>query len=189
MSVVVAGLAAVAGPAHGAFAQSGPEAVAGGVDGRPAETRMLEMDRDTAYVEMMRQHAQRSLDMARIAVERAEREQLRRFAQQVVEDQQGELTELLALARALEGAGGVVPVAARSDDPDTDEMMARLREISGRQFDESFLVTFIAHQDMAVQLSRNPARFKSADVRAFAQRVGQRQSREIRELRLIQRAS
>jgi uncharacterized protein (DUF305 family) len=175
-------------------------AVALAVVGPPAmaqsRSTQREADPDVQYVQMMRLHYHVGMEMTQIAVQHALRDDLRAFAERVLLDQRGDSEELRRIELKLEPI--IQPIAAvnaeplndaLSADPDTQMMIARLAEASGKEFDNTFLITFIAHQDMALQVSRNAARFTLPEIRTFAQRIALRQARIIKELRLIKRAS
>jgi uncharacterized protein (DUF305 family) len=137
---------------------------------------------------MMILHSRVGLDIAKIASTRAGRVELRKFASRLVDEQTRDLQELVKIQ------GSFIPPmrfmsGSQEDDPDTAAMIARLRVVSDKEFDVSFLATLSAHHDLAVQLSKNSARFRSADVRSFAHRVAERHAREEKELRIMRRAS
>jgi uncharacterized protein (DUF305 family) len=147
---------------------------------------------DAAYVQMMLWHGQRALELTGIGLDRAGPQELHYFVGRLAEDQRRDLEELQRWRQpAGRGAdASQVPVLeAAEDDPDTAGMMERLRALPPGEFDARFLSTLIAHQEMGVQLSRNPARFASAEVRAFAKRYVQRYGAVLTQLRLMQRGS
>jgi uncharacterized protein (DUF305 family) len=160
------------------------------MQGQPVGPLREGADADGFYVTLMIAHTRLGLDIAAAAVARASREELRTFAARLIEDQTRDLEELRQLPGGSSAAAALTEAAhAETIDPDTEVMMARLRETAPRDFDALFITTIVAHHDMAVDLSKNPARFDSAPVRAFAQRIARRQARAVRELRLMQRGS
>jgi uncharacterized protein (DUF305 family) len=153
-----------------------------GVNSRPG-------DGDEAYLQIMSQHAQLGLTLARLAAGRGFRDEVRAFALRLVQERERDLEDLRRLEETLGTALKIALAVVAEDDPDTDAMLVRLEETTGKEFDTFFMSTILAHNDVAVHLSRNHTRFRFPVVQAFAQRVGQRHATDVRELRLMQRGS
>jgi uncharacterized protein (DUF305 family) len=149
-------------------------------------------DQDVLFLQMMVTHHEQGLEMAGLAADRAEREQVRTLAAAVKATE----AEELKLIRSWLGTWS---------KPATSEAAARthlhhgaapatgakeinaLRKAKGSGFEPAFLNLFIGHQGSAVEMARTEqSKGASPDAKAFAGRVVESRTAEIRQmLRLL----
>lgn len=141
---------------------------------------------DASYVHMMREHHAQGVSMAKMAAERATRDDVRTFAKNVIDDQTKEITELDAIAAKLPKKGAGDALGSMSG---MDKMEQRLRSASGAQFDREFLRTMTDHHQMAIDMSKNPEHFSSSEVKDFARKTTEKQRKEIEDMKRMQSAS
>ena len=137
---------------------------------------------DRAFAEQMIPHHQGAIDMAEIALERAEHPELRELAEQIISSQKAEIAELEgALDRELAG------VEAASMGMSMEEMgMGMDAGMLGtaQPFDQAFIEMMIPHHEGAIVMSdvelrrgENPA------MRDLAREITAAQEREIAQMR------
>jgi putative membrane protein len=107
------------------------------------------------------------IESSRLALERAAGDQVRRMAQQLIDDHTRTSGELMQLAQPK----GLTPPAAL--DTRHAAMLSRLRNLSGAAFDREYLrLAGVRAHEQAVKLFRDQSRKGSdADLRAFAART------------------
>ena len=157
-------------------------------EGHKSDHAMMMPRDDASYVQMMQMHHQQAVDMAKVAVERSQRADVKTFAQRVIDVQQKEIEELRRMQQAMK-TGAVM----HDDDHESmikgeaNKMMADLRQAQGAAFDRKFIDMMIPHHSQAVAMSKPATRFKAADVQAFARKVIDAQTKEIQELRSMRK--
>ncbi|RPF28235.1 DUF305 domain-containing protein [Georgenia muralis] len=149
-------------------------------------------DADTAFAQMMIVHHEGAIEMADLAVERADSEEVRSLAEGISAAQGPEIEEMTSW---LEGWGeDVTPMGDMEgmeemdsgmdmDGMDQEGAMAELDQLSGADFDRRFLELMIAHHEGAIEMAElqraegeNPAALELAD------RIVQDQQAEITEM-------
>jgi uncharacterized protein (DUF305 family) len=177
---ILVGRAGIAG------AQAAPAHPAGH-EGMKADHAMMMPKDDTSYVQMMQMHHQQGIDMAKLAVDKSSREDVKAFARRMIDAQQKEIEELRRIQQSLK------PGAAMHDDHDgmmkgeMDKMMADLRQAQGAAFDHRFIDMMIPHHQQAITMSKPPTKFTSADVQTFAKSVVAAQTAEVKELQQMRK--
>jgi uncharacterized protein (DUF305 family) len=171
-------------------------------DGDPAETKAASAaskapssgynDQDVIFLQMMVAHHEQGLEMVRLAADRAEREQVRTLASAVDATQTEELKLMKSwlakwskptTSEAAENAHlhhGAAPATGAKE-------IGALRKAKGAGFEPAFLNLFIGHQGSAVEMARTEqSKGASSDAKAFAGRVVESRTAEIRQmLRLL----
>lgn len=179
-------LGILAGHAVAARAQTAPAHLAGH-EGMKSDRAMMMPKDDASYVQMMQMHHQMGIDMAKIAVEKSSRDDIKAFAHKMIDAQQKEIEELRRMQSSLKGT------AAMHDDHEPmmkgemDKTMGDLRETQGAGFDHKFIDMMIPHHRQAIAMSKPPTKFKSADVQEFAKKIVAAQTAEVKELQLMQK--
>ena len=152
-------------------------------DQRAHESMMKPKD-DASYVEMMAMHHQHGIEMAKMAVEKAQRNDVKDFARRTIEGQQKDLDELKKLQQTLksDSGKGMHPSMMESE---SKRMMDKLQATTGDGFDTTFIDLMVSHHQEAIDMSSPVTRFKSAEVQTLARKTIEMQRNEIRELQRL----
>ncbi|WP_193312740.1 DUF305 domain-containing protein [Georgenia subflava] len=115
-------------------------------------------DADTMFAQMMIVHHQGAIEMADLAVEKAENEDVRSLAEDISAAQGPEIEQMTSWLQAwgediepmggMEGHGGM-----EMDGMSQGEAMAELEGLSGTDFDRRFLELMTAHHQGAVTMA------------------------------------
>ncbi|CND86054.1 lipoprotein [Mycobacterium tuberculosis] len=149
-------------------------------------------DQDVLFLQMMVTHHEQGLEMAGLAADRAEREQVRTLAAAVKATEAEELKLIKSWlgtwskpATSEEAAQthlhhGAAPATGAKE-------LNALRKAKGAGFEPAFLNLFIGHQGSAVEMAQTEqSKGASPDAKAFAGRVVESRTGEIRQmLRLL----
>lgn len=162
---------------------------------------------DASYVRMMRMHHEQGVKMAKLAVERAQRQEVRQFAQKTLDEQQQDIGSLQRIAEGQStaaagtgahehGAAGTSGAAAGAPTQSTgahdehmkmgQQMLSKLEQASGASFDREFLRNMAQHHKMAIDMSKPAGQFKSDEVRQFAAALVKKQTAELKEIQTLQ---
>ncbi len=140
---------------------------------------------DLQFIDTMTAHHQGALEMARIALTKAQHTELREMSQMIVRDQEREIAELRRL-REQHYAGR--PQAMNMEMPGMMNAMRgmdmnRLNTQTGNAFDLMFLDMMTAHHRGAVTMAQEALRrAEHPEIRQIAQNIVQAQEREIRQM-------
>jgi uncharacterized protein (DUF305 family) len=151
---------------------------------------------DRLFLEMMVPHHQGALDMADIALERAERPEIRAMAADILETQTGEIDQMLNWMEAWYGTREVPAMADMPMLPGMETMghgdhqtmdmaadVAALRAAS-EPFDQAFIDAMIDHHQSAIDASQAALeRAGREEIRQLAQAILDAQQREIDQMR------
>lgn len=137
---------------------------------------------DGSYVEMMQMHHQMGIDMAKVAEERAQRDDVKAFAKKTIDEQTKDIEQLRRIQQSMktgtaghEGHGSMMKHQG-------DEMMANLRNAQGAAFDQKFIEMMIPHHQQAIDMSTPPTKFKAQDLQAFARKTIESQRKDLKGL-------
>ena len=196
-------LAAVAGgialtlalAACGDGGQTTPEEPAAGTaaeetTGSATEAEDVHNDADTMFAQMMIVHHEGAIEMADLAVEKADSEEVRSLAERISAAQGPEIEKMTSWLEAwgeeTSPTGGMEGMDHGDMDMEgmsQEEAMAELESLSGAEFDRRFLELMIAHHRGAVDMAQagldggeNP---QALDL---AQKIIDDQEREIAEM-------
>jgi uncharacterized protein (DUF305 family) len=166
-------------------------------------------DADIRFAQQMIPHHRQAVEMAEIALDRAEDPEVRALAEQIRSAQDPEIEILTGFLRAwgaevpADDAGhGMGHGETGSGDMDsgdmsgtepsgmsgmmTPEQMAQLRSADGAAFDEMFLQGMIAHHDGAVaDAQREVAEGVNPQAKELATEIGNTQTAEIARMRQL----
>ena len=148
-------------------------------------------DPDVVFLQMMVAHHEQGLEMVRLAADRADRKEVRTLATAVEATQSEELklmkswlgtwskpTTSEAAAHTHQHHG-----AAPATGP---KEMAALKKAKGAGFEPAFLSLFMGHQGSAVEMARTEqSKGASPDAKAFAKRVVESRTAQIRQMLLL----
>jgi uncharacterized protein (DUF305 family) len=125
-------------------------------------------DLDRAFIDMMVPHRQAAVDMARIALERATKDELRSLADDIIEAQEAEIAQLLAWRMAWFGDDEVPGIDAMPLLPGMDvqgmeghgteqamDMTADIEFLlTAEPFDRAFIEVMIPHHESGIEAAR-----------------------------------
>lgn len=137
---------------------------------------------EIAFMQEMIIHHQMAVDMARLAQERATREELKTMAESIIAEQGNEIAQMTAWLRDWHGTRPKPMDHAVMQEMDRE--MATLRGAGGQEFDRQFAEAMIAHHQAAVDMARLVAeRTERAELRTLARAIIDTQTREIEQMR------
>jgi uncharacterized protein (DUF305 family) len=117
-------------------------------------------DADTEFAQMMIVHHEGAVEMAELAIEKAEGDEVRALAQRIAAAQGPEIETLTgwldAWGQELPGEmdmGGMDHGAMQMDGMDQETVMAELSGLSGSDFDRRFLEVMVEHHRGAIQMA------------------------------------
>ncbi len=140
---------------------------------------------DLQFIDTMVMHHQGAIDMARMAVTKAQHAELREMAQKVITDQEREIAEL---RRHREQWFTGRPQAMNMEMPGMmDSMrgmdMNRLNAATGNSFDLMFIDMMIPHHQGAITMAREALqRAEHQELKQLAQQIIREQEREIAQM-------
>lgn len=134
---------------------------------------------DRRFIDLMVPHHQGAVQMARVALEKAEHEEVRRLARSIIRSQRAEIEELREIKRRQYGTSEV-PMQM---DPGKMQMMGMMdpQELADEQpFDRAFIDAMIPHHRSAIEMAR-VAREQTENprIRELAEGIIREQKREI----------
>jgi uncharacterized protein (DUF305 family) len=142
---------------------------------------------DVAFVNAMIPHHEQAVDLADLALGRAEHRPLERLAQEIIQTQSVELTTLRTVRDVLQEAGVEEGDLGLSEDElGTHLDPTALR--NAKDFDCAFLEMMIPHHEGAIRIAR--AELKSgihAELRRMSEDIIDTQGFELRQMRRYQR--
>jgi uncharacterized protein (DUF305 family) len=170
---------------------------AGTASPSPSPSDASASDIDRAFIDMMVPHHQAAIEMAELALERAERPELREAAGGIVEEQEGEIEQLRSWRQAWFGSAESPPMSAMPLMPGmempgmpghaggTMDMTVDIETLrSAEEFDRTFLELMIVHHRSAIDAAGIAQRdTQLPEVRALAARIIASQQAEIDEFR------
>jgi uncharacterized protein (DUF305 family) len=142
---------------------------------------------EQAFLEGMVPHHESAVAMARLANDRAEHDEVRHLAEDIISAQNSEIRQMQGLHRRLFGS-------ALKPDPAAHEklgveaheagMDSDLRELrNAKPFDQAFIDMMIPHHQGAIRQARAVlAKAEDAELRRLAAAIVSAQSREIRQM-------
>ena len=147
-------------------------------------------DADTEYAQMMIVHHQGAIEMADLAVDKADSEDVRALAERISAAQGPEIDEMTSWLQAWveEGPqdadmGGMDHGAMDMGGMDMGSAMTELEGLSGAEFDRAFLEMMTEHHRGAIEMSEaHLVDCSNAEARELAREIIDDQTREITEM-------
>ncbi|WP_051797064.1 DUF305 domain-containing protein [Catenuloplanes japonicus] len=142
-------------------------------------------DNDVMFLQMMVNHHEQGVEMARIAAEKAGSDQLKTLAAAVVATQTDEVTTmkswLTSWGKADSADTDINLHADHGGLPATsDEEIESLRSAAGADFDTTFLALFTGHQHNAVEMAKTEAaEGVNPDAKALAKSIDESRTAQI----------
>ena len=145
-------------------------------------------DHDVMFLQMMIAHHRQGVEMARVAAERSEDAEVRNLAGAVAATQTEEVKTMSSWLRAwskpvrsdhpagAHAAHGGMPATGAKE-------IKTLKKTTGAGFEPAFLNLFVGHQHGAVEMARTElSKGGNADAKAFAKRVEESRTDQIRQM-------
>ena len=137
---------------------------------------------DAALVDAMVPHHEGAVEMAEVALENAEHEEVRTLAREIIDGQQAEIERFGQIRDRLGGS----PMEGMSEEEMNRTMgMTDAQDLAGRRpFDKAFIDAMIPHHESAIEMA-NVALEVSEDpeILEIAQGIVDAQEREIEQMR------
>lgn len=115
-------------------------------------------DADTMFAQMMIVHHEGAIEMADLAIEQAESEEVRSLAEGISAAQGPEIEKMTSWLETwgeeTSPMGGMDHGGMDMDGMSQEEAMAELADLSGADFDRRFLELMIAHHEGAVEMAQ-----------------------------------
>lgn len=145
---------------------------------------------DQMFIDMMVPHHQGAVEMAKIALERAEHAEIKAMAKDIVASQEAEIAKMKAWRKAWfgsEDAPAMDMPMAHTEMPGMSSMMNMSKDIDALKtatpFDLAFLDAMIPHHQGAVAMARACAeKAQHAEIKALAEEILRDQTREIAQM-------
>ncbi len=136
---------------------------------------------DAAFVNAMIPHHEGAVEMAQVALENAEHEEIRQLSREIIDGQQAEIEQFGQIRERLGGS----PMEEMSEE-EMNQMMGMMnaQDLAGqRPFDRAFIDAMIPHHESAIEMA-NVALEESEDleIREIAQGIVNAQESEIAQM-------
>ena len=178
----------------GSGEQAGQETTGGGMAGMDHGDMMPEdMARhmvapnseysDERFIDAMVPHHQGAVEMAQVALENAEHEQIRRLAEDIITAQEAEIEELKQI-KDQEYGTSEVPMEMSQEEMRAMGMTADPQELANQEpFDVRFIDAMIPHHQSAIVMANVALEeSKNAQIRQIAGNIVNAQEREIEQM-------
>lgn len=136
---------------------------------------------DAAFVDAMVPHHEGAVEMAEVALENAEHEEIRILAQDIISGQQAEIEQFGRIREGLEGS----PREGMSEE-EMNQMMGMMdaQDLAGqRPFDRAFIDAMIPHHESAIEMANVALQeSENPEIREIAQGIVAAQESEIAQL-------
>jgi uncharacterized protein (DUF305 family) len=143
---------------------------------------------DLQFIDTMTHHHQGAIMMAQMVLKKSQNEELKKFAQKIIDDQQKEINQMKEWrdkwfsgkppAKNMEMPGMKDSMKMMSGD-----MTKMMDSMTGKDFDSHFLDMMIPHHQDAVTMSKDALRkAEHAEIKTLANQVIKEQEAEIKQM-------
>jgi uncharacterized protein (DUF305 family) len=137
---------------------------------------------DRRFIDAMVPHHQGAVDMAEVALENAEHQEIRDLAEDIVVAQQDEIKELKAI-KEQEFGTSEVPMEMSAQEMEAMGMMGPEELASQDPFDKAFIDAMIPHHRSAIEMANVAYRESdNPEIQALAETIVDAQTREIAQM-------
>ena len=138
---------------------------------------------DKAFINAMVPHHQGAIEMARVALENAEHEEIQEVSRNIVSTQQSEIEELKSIKQEEFGTSNV-PMEMSMEQMRGMGMMDPQSLADENPFDEAFIDAMIPHHQSAIGMAGVAnEKSKNPHIKELAQNITSAQKREIEQMR------
>jgi uncharacterized protein (DUF305 family) len=137
---------------------------------------------DERFIDAMVPHHQGAVEMARVALDNAEHDEIRELSENIVSTQRAEIEELKSIKQEVFGTSRV-PMQMSEADMETMGMVEAEQLADERPFDKAFIDAMIPHHRSAIDMA-NVALEESDNprIRGLAADIAEAQEREIAQM-------
>ena len=139
---------------------------------------------DERFIDAMVPHHQGAIEMAQVALENAEHDEIKQLAENIVSTQQAEIEELKSIKKEEFGTSQV-PMEMNQEQMQNMGMMADPQQLANRDpFDKAFTDAMIPHHQSAIEMA-TVAREESTipEIKQLAENIVSAQQREIEQMK------
>ena len=139
---------------------------------------------DERFIDAMVPHHQGAIEMAQVALENAEHDEIKQLSKNIVSTQQAEIEELKSIKKEEFGTSQV-PMEMNQDQMQNMGMMADPQQLANRDpFDKAFIDAMIPHHQSAIEMA-TVARKESTipEIKQLAENIVSAQQREIEQMK------
>jgi uncharacterized protein (DUF305 family) len=137
---------------------------------------------DRAFIDAMVPHHQGAIDMAEVALENAEHEEIRSLAEDIVSAQEAEIEELKSIKEEEFGTSEV-PMEMSSQQMQMMGMMSPQELAKKDPFDKAFINAMIPHHQSAIEMAEVAyEKSENPEIKELAGNIMSDQQREIEQL-------
>jgi len=139
---------------------------------------------DERFIDAMVPHHQGAIEMAEVALDNAEHEEIKDLSRNIVSTQQAEIEELKSIKREEFGTSQVPMEMSKEQMRSMGMMMNPQHLAQSKPFDEAFIDAMIPHHRSAIymaQLAREKS--KIPEVKDLAENIVSAQKREIEQMK------
>lgn len=156
----------------------GPDSMASGMvmeNGRYSDER---------FIDAMVPHHQGAVEMARVALENAEHEQIKQLSRNIISTQQAEIEELKSIKKEEFGTSRV-PMEMSPQQMQSMGMMMNPQELANREpFDRAFVDAMIPHHQSAIEMAQIASeKSKNPEIKELAENIVSAQKKEIEQMK------
>jgi uncharacterized protein (DUF305 family) len=138
---------------------------------------------DRAFIDAMVPHHQGAIEMAEVALENAEHEEIRNLAEDIVSAQEAEIERLKAIKQEEFGTSEV-PMEMSQEQMRGMGLMMDPQELANRKpFDKAFIDAMIPHHQSAIEMAQVALEeSENPEIRKIARDIVDAQNREIAQM-------
>lgn len=138
---------------------------------------------DEAFIDAMVPHHQGAIDMAKVALDNAEHQEIRSLAWDIVSTQDAEIERLRSIKQR-EFGNSRVPIEMSPGEMKTMGMSMDPQELAGKEpFDKAFINEMIPHHESAIAMARVAREEnENPDIREIAGDIVDAQKKEISQM-------
>ncbi len=159
-----------------------------GMDDMKSSPNAASQPYDLQFIDTMTHHHQGAVDMAKVALAKTSNEELKKFAQKIIEDQNKEITQMKdwrekwfagkAMAMNMDMPGMSDSMKMMSADG-----MKKMEAMGGKEFDTMFLDMMTPHHAGAITMAKEAlTKAEHAEIKTLANQIVKAQEAEIKQM-------
>ncbi len=143
---------------------------------------------DLQFIDTMTHHHEGAVQMAEMVLKKSQNEELKQFAQKIIDDQQKEIAQMKNwrekwFAGKLPAVNMEMPGMSGSAKMMSGEEMKKMETAMGRDFDLHFIEMMIPHHEDAVTMSKDAlAKAEHTEIKTLANQIIKEQEAEIKKM-------
>lgn len=143
---------------------------------------------DLQFMDTMTAHHQSAIDMAKMVLAKSTNDELKKFAQKIIDDQMKEIGQMKAwrakwYADKPPAMNMAMPGMADSVKMMTSGGMKKMEAVSGKEFDSMFLDMMTAHHSAAVTMAKDAlTKAERPEIKTLAGQIIKAQDAEIKQM-------